>query len=557
MINGLVGVAIGAMMNQRLRELQERPEMENLYWSLAALPDPLIDASTAMEVEMDGVFVMFPQIKDVATTELTPEQWNVRLWEFIKSLSSLTPLLGGGDTAKDWRDKLMEGVGVAVMVTALSPRAKTDLEAIGWSKERLATMAPAQIILLHISEVYQELRDATFKWFHVPYWQAQTLDEEKEVLRGGKVRREIIPLAALLLPAVSHSRFATLRTSRDMAAMQTVEAVRAYSAEHEGKLPAKLEDITKCPVPLDPTKGTLFDYRVDGKTFTLESPAPASRQKSDGLRYIVTLAERTKDTPKAGFRSAPAVRKSKVEKLTAPDPAEIKQPANQTPTGAGRRFKSCRRNCEGAFQKPGGGGVESSRRSKSNNNLRHIAIAMHNYADSNKTLPPPAIVSKDGKPLLSWRVALLPYLENQALYDKFHLDQPWNSEHNKKLIAEMPDVYRSPTAKALSSGKTVYLLPRGRGTMFESAEGARFSEVKDGLSTTMMLVEANAEQAVEWTKPQDVEIDPADPFQKLLGLRGDVFLAGFGDAAVRALSRHMDKENLKAMFTPAGGESVR
>ena len=127
-------------------------------------------------------------------------------------------------------------------------------------------------------------------------------------------------------------------------------------------------------------------------------------------------------------------------------------------------------------------------------------------------------------------MALLPYLENQALYDKFHLNEPWDSEHNKKLIAEMPAVFQSRASTAIPPGKTVYLLPRGAGTMFERRTGAKLRDIKDGTAFTIMLVEANADQAVEWTKPQDVEIDLADPFQKLLGLRGDVFIAAFADA---------------------------
>jgi hypothetical protein len=557
LINGLVGVAIGAMMNQQLRELQARPEMENLYWTLAALPDPLIDLRTAMEVEADGVFVMFPQLKDVATADLTPEQWNARLWEFMRSLSSLTPLLSEGDT-QDWKGKLMEGVGAAMIVTTFLPKAKSDLEAMGWSKERLATMAPAQVVLLHVSEVYQELRDATFKWFHVPYWKAQTPDEEKEILAGGKLRNEIIPLARLLMPAVNAARFAAMRSSRDMAAMQTVEALRAYAAEHDGKLPAKLEDITKYPVPLDPTRGALFDYRVDGKTFTLESPAPPSRQKSDGLRYIVTLAERTKDMPKAGERLEKTRSTSKYDKPVQPATAEKEPGAKEKQTGATKDTSKVAGGIVRALSKnPIAEALESSRRTKSINNMRQLALALHNYHDSYKALPPPVILSKDGKPLLSWRVAILPYVEAQELYDKFHLNEPWDSEHNKKLIAEMPDVFRSPSAKPIPMGKTVYLLPRGDGTMFEGAQGVRFSAVKDGISTTIMIVEAKADQAVEWTKPDDINVDLADPFRNILGLRGDVFLAAFGDASVRTLSRHMDKENLKAMFTPAGGERVK
>src|SRR6185312_11489838 len=70
-----------------------------------------------------------------------------------------------------------------------------------------------------------------------------------------------------------------------------------------------------------------------------------------------------------------------------------------------------------------------------------IMIGLHQYHDAHGKLPPPAITDKAGKPLLSWRVALLPYLEQVALYNQFHLDEPWDSEHNRKLLPQMPKVY--------------------------------------------------------------------------------------------------------------------
>ncbi len=90
------------------------------------------------------------------------------------------------------------------------------------------------------------------------------------------------------------------------------------------------------------------------------------------------------------------------------------------------------------------------------NNLKQIGLAMHNYESTFGTFPPAYIADKaTGKPLLSWRVAILPFLEQDALYKQFHLDEPWDSAHNKTLIARMPPVYRSPGRRRQAGNDTV------------------------------------------------------------------------------------------------------
>ena len=98
------------------------------------------------------------------------------------------------------------------------------------------------------------------------------------------------------------------------------------------------------------------------------------------------------------------------------------------------------------------------------NNLKQIALALHNYHAAMGSFPATASMSKDGKPLLSWRVHILPYLEQDNLFKQFKLDEPWDSEHNKALIAKMPDIYRSPAQK-VGDGKTTYLAPMGKNTV--------------------------------------------------------------------------------------------
>src|SRR5262249_52947907 len=147
---------------------------------------------------------------------------------------------------------------------------------------------------------------------------------------------------------------------------------------------------------------------------------------------------------------------------------------------------------------------------------------------ANKRFPAAAIVDKDGKPLLSWRVAILPYLDEKELYEQFHLDEPWDSEHNRKLIDRMPAVYTNPELGALGQ-KTVYLAPAGDGTMFADKKGMTLKSIVDGTSNTIMLVEADADHAVEWTKPDDLKFDPKQPTAGLTGIRPGAFLALFAD----------------------------
>ena len=108
----------------------------------------------------------------------------------------------------------------------------------------------------------------------------------------------------------------------------------------------------------------------------------------------------------------------------------------------------------------------AARRMQSSNQLKQIALAMHNYAQANRKFPPAYTSDKDGKPLLSWRVLILPFVEQDGLYKQFHLDEPWDSEHNKKLIANMPSTYKSPGSKVSGEGKTNYLTVRGKNTIF-------------------------------------------------------------------------------------------
>jgi hypothetical protein len=197
----------------------------------------------------------------------------------------------------------------------------------------------------------------------------------------------------------------------------------------------------------------------------------------------------------------------------------------------------------------------AARRAQSMNNLKQIALAMHNYHDVHKTFPAAFTTDKQGKPLLSWRVAILPYIEAQPLYQQFHLDEPWDSEHNQKLIPLMPQVYKAPGSTA-GPGKTNYLTVRGPNTVFPGAKAVRFADITDGTSNTIMAVEVSDQKAVIWTKPDDFEYDEKNPIAGLVGLRPGGFNAVICDGSVRFISASIDANVLKLLFMRNDGQPV-
>jgi hypothetical protein len=198
----------------------------------------------------------------------------------------------------------------------------------------------------------------------------------------------------------------------------------------------------------------------------------------------------------------------------------------------------------------------ANQRTKSINNLKQIALATHVYHDTHKHFPPAVSSGPDGKPLLSWRVLLLPHLGQELLYREFHLDEPWDSEHNRALVERMPDVYRSPLAKLKTTGHTSYLALRAEGTILDGGEAVSLRDITDGTSNTILIVEADDDQAVIWTQPDDLPLDLDNPQAGLGGLLGGQFLAAIADGSVQTLHVDADQEQLRRLFLRADGNPV-
>lgn len=198
---------------------------------------------------------------------------------------------------------------------------------------------------------------------------------------------------------------------------------------------------------------------------------------------------------------------------------------------------------------------QAARRAQSMNNMSQVVLCFRNAHLADRAFPAAFIADKDSKPLLSWRVAILPYIGQKDLYDQFKLDEPWDSEHNKKLIAKMPATYKSPSGNA-AEGKTNYLAIRGNKMAFVGKDGLELSDFDDEASHTIVLAEADDDKAVEWTKPADLEPTEKDPHAGLGGLHPEGILCGYADGSVRVVPYKIDAEVLWALFTRNGGEEI-
>ncbi len=193
-------------------------------------------------------------------------------------------------------------------------------------------------------------------------------------------------------------------------------------------------------------------------------------------------------------------------------------------------------------------------RMQSMNNLKQIAIAVHSYNDANGHMPQD-IIDKNGKPLLSWRVQILPYIEQDNVYKQFKLDEPWDSDNNKKWSQVAIKVFMSPNADpATPPGMTQYKAFVGPGTAFERGPALRIpGSFPDGTSNTIMVVEAG--DPIPWAKPDDIPYDPKKPLPKL-ALPGvaDFVNVAMMDGSVRRLNmKTLTEKTLRHAIERADG----
>lgn len=188
--------------------------------------------------------------------------------------------------------------------------------------------------------------------------------------------------------------------------------------------------------------------------------------------------------------------------------------------------------------------------------LKQIAVAIHTYADITDNSLVPEVYDSDQKPLLSWRVLLLPHLGEEELFKQFRLNERWDSEHNKRLIEKMPVVY-APTRVKAGPGETFYRGFAGNGRhagLFAVGKKHRlYQAVTDGTSNTILLIDAGTPAV--WTQPAtDLDTDPTRPLPKLGGMIDGEFYCVMTNGWVSTIRRDFDEGAMRAAITPSGGE---
>lgn len=202
-----------------------------------------------------------------------------------------------------------------------------------------------------------------------------------------------------------------------------------------------------------------------------------------------------------------------------------------------------------------GGARQAAQRAQQTNNFKQIMLAMHNYHAVNQHFPPVVVIDPASGAERSWRIELLPYLDQSALYDRYRKDQPWDSEANKAVLAMMPGVFRHATTAEGTTNTSIFAAV-GKGLVFEkdNHKGREIREITDGTSNTIAIVEANRD--IPWTKPQDIEFDLSQDKMPELGIFPEVWIVGICDGSVRFVSKSIDLATWKKLLTRAGGEVI-
>jgi prepilin-type processing-associated H-X9-DG protein len=205
---------------------------------------------------------------------------------------------------------------------------------------------------------------------------------------------------------------------------------------------------------------------------------------------------------------------------------------------------------------------EAARRSQCTNNLKQIALAMHNYHDTYKCFPPAVITDQNGRPMRSWRVAILPFLEQAALYEAYKSDEPWDGPNNRALGNIAIPTYRCPSDPSPVPTETNYVMIVGKGAFGGLPnEAIRVSDIRDGTSNTIMIVEVTG-SGIPWMEPRDLSVEEIqreinDGSGKWISSKhpGGVNVA-LCDGSVRFLAQTIDRNILRSLIDPNDGMRV-
>jgi hypothetical protein len=204
---------------------------------------------------------------------------------------------------------------------------------------------------------------------------------------------------------------------------------------------------------------------------------------------------------------------------------------------------------------------EPSRRMLCYNNIKQLVLAFHNYHDEHSCFPPAYITDENGRPMHSWRVLIYPYIEGSTALAGYDFNEPWDGPNNRKLASQMPDIFRCPAHSKGASGETHYVAVVGDETIWRQSKSMSFTEMLDGSTNTIALVEA-VDSGINWLEPRDLDFSTMSFTINATGgasLSSDHpggCMVALADGSARFLGETMPPETLRALLTASGDEPI-
>lgn len=273
LVQQMAAVGISSLlMEWVVRDFEQAPGAPNLYWALANLPNPQVDLRGAIRLERSLIPVSLPTVKTGDPLEHSPRELEA-IFTQIEQLEELFGIPSARSTGP---------IAYLGQMTRAYGRAKQWFASRGYDKERIDALPVKAALAAYFVADYRERTDDLFKWAGLPYWQAQAGIRRAEA-QLAKAREDDPNPLLRMAAGLGRADLVVARSQRRLALAQCVEALRGYAAEHSGKLPATLADLTEMPAPPDPVTGQAFGYELAGATATLtaadshDSAAPEER----------------------------------------------------------------------------------------------------------------------------------------------------------------------------------------------------------------------------------------------------------------------------------------
>lgn len=278
--------------------LVQVPNVPNLYWTFTTLPQPCINQHNGIEMEEAFPELATPSLREARRRQLSNAEASVFLTRFIaevrKEFLHYSYHEVSTAEAKDIR-RWFGSVSPGNYVKETYPKALAKLTETGHADSELENMPEAQIVLLYIATVYDELRDSLLQWSYVPYWQSRSGVAAAQKAFKATVENDPLLLAFMATTSVCSRNdwlwYGPAETERRLATLRVIEAIRLFAANHEGRLPKALDEITAVPIPINPVTGKPFPYKLEGDTAVLTADGGPAYRIAEQREYRIKLAD--------------------------------------------------------------------------------------------------------------------------------------------------------------------------------------------------------------------------------------------------------------------------